>query len=226
MSTENQLPSSPARPQLFSYFRSSCAFRVRIAINIKQIDCELKYINIHPEVRAQFDESYTSVNPQSRVPFFVDGEIKIAQSPAILEYLEEKYPQPPLLPKNLSERAYIRQVVNTIACDMQPLNNISVLQELRKYQLQQPDIDNWYNHWVTRGFKALEKELQQKEHLGPFCAGEVFSLADVFLIPQVWNAYRFNLHLHEFPRIRSIYEHCMQMTAVLAASPEKQEDAF
>ena len=215
-----------SRPILYSYFRSSCAFRVRIAINIKQIDCELKPINIHPDVHGQFDPSYLQINPQARVPFFVDGDIQIAQSSAILEYLEETYPEPPLLPHSATEKAQVRQITNTIACDIQPLNNSSVLHELRKYNLQQVDIDNWYKHWISRGFLLLESTVKHYHQRGPFCMGENFTMADIFLVPQVWNAHRFNVPMHDYPTLQMIYEHCMQMTAVLAASPEKQQDAL
>ncbi|VUD47514.1 Maleylpyruvate isomerase [Thalassocella blandensis] len=218
--------SESGKPILYSYFRSSCAFRVRIAMNVKQIAYEIKTINIHPDVNAQLDDSYLALNPQARVPLFIDGNLKITQSTAIIEYLEERYPGPPLLPESATERALARQIVNTIACDIQPLNNISVLQKLGKLELPQTAISNWYEHWISKGFTALEAQLNGQNKTGDFCIANQFGMADVYLIPQVWNAHRFKVDLQGYPRIQEIYERGMQIPAVLAATPEKQPDAI
>ncbi len=212
------------RPILYTYCRSSCSYRVRIALNIKQIDCEYRFVNLKPTVNEQRGEAYRNLNPQGRVPLFIDGDVQITQSPAILEYLDEKYPETPLLPKDLIEKTQCRQLCNTIACDIQPLNNTSVIQHLKNMKVEQEKINYWYAYWIQQGFNSIEPVLQKYSQFGHFSSGEEISMVDVFLVPQVYNALRFNVSIEDFPRIKSVYKHCLHLTAILAASPEKQHD--
>lgn len=213
-------------PTLYTYFRSSSSYRIRIALNLKDISCDYHYVNIHPEVNEQKTEDYLAVNPQGRVPFFTDGNLKIAQSTAILEYIEEAHSNNPLLPENPSERALIRQLVNVIACDIQPLNNIAVLGHLKKqFSAEQSAVQKWYEHWVYEGFTVLEAMLGNSEYYkGGFCHGLIPTLADVYLIPQMWNARRFNVALDDFPRLLRIEQYCNALDAFYNAAPEQQED--
>lgn len=208
---------------LYTYFRSSCSYRVRIALNIKQIATEYRFINIHPDVSEQREQAFLSVNPQGRVPYFVDGEVHLSQSPAILEYLEEHYKTAALLPDKTVDRARVRQLANIIACDVQPLNNLSVLATLKNtLMVDQPGVDGWYAHWIRQGFTAFEALLA--DTAGEYCVGNTLSLADVYLVPQVWNARRFNVPIDEFPIITRIAEHCNTRPEFIAAAPEQQKD--
>jgi len=206
--------------KLYTFFRSSAAYRVRIALNLKGLAYEPVFI--HLPKREQAQPQYLAVNPQGRVPALdLDGEVLI-QSPAILEYLEEVHPDPPLLPSDPLRRAKIRAACALIACDIHPLNNLSPLSYLKqKFAQEQPAIDAWYVHWVTEGFKALERMLSP----GPFAFGDKPTLADVYLVPQVYNARRFNVQLEPFPRIVAADAACREIEAFQAAAPEKQPDA-
>jgi len=212
-------------PILYSYFRSSSSFRVRIALALKAIPYEQRYINLKPDVSEQYYPDFLSLNPQGRVPVWVDDTVHLSQSAAILEYLEEAYPGKSLLPESHEKRAWVRQLVNIIACDIQPLNNISVLTFLkREYQLDQTAVNHWYAHWIEQGFDAIERWLVTASHEGPYVLGEEVTLADLYLIPQVWNAHRFQVPLSAYPRIERIYNDCMMQHAFMAASPEEQGD--
>ncbi len=213
------------KPILYSYFRSSSAFRIRIALNLKGIACEYRYINLHPSASEQRSPEYLEVNPQGKVPFYVDRQVRLGQSTAILEYLEEAYPEVPLLPTDSGERAVVRNMVQLIACDIQPLNNVSVLSYLRaELNGGEDDIQKWYSHWVQLGFSALEKLLEQWSD--QYCFGNKPSLADAYLVPQVWNAKRFNVPLEGFPRILQIYDRCLDIPAFFEAAPEQQADKY
>lgn len=209
---------------LYSYFRSSAAYRVRIALNLKNIDYEIRPVHLAKNGGEQFKADYLAINPQGRVPVLVVGNTVLTQSSAIIEYLEEVHPVPLLLPATPIERAYVRSIAQIIACDIQPLNNVRVLNYLNG--LLKTDFQPaWYNHWIHEGFTALEQRLQKSECRGRFCKGDTPGLAEVFLIPQVYNALRYKCGMTKFPIIRSIYENCIQEAAFFKAAPENQPDA-
>lgn len=207
---------------LYDYFRSSAAFRVRIALNLKGLAAERRFIHLRRgEQRAP---GYLEVNPQGLVPMLVVGERRIAQSLAIMEYLDEKHPNPPLLPQGAEERAWVRSIALAIACDIHPIDNLRVLQYLeRELGIDTPRRDEWYRHWIREGFRAIEALLAERH--GPYCAGDTPTLADVCLVPQVFNARRLDVDLAPYPRIRAIHEACMQVPAFADAQPSRQPDA-
>jgi maleylpyruvate isomerase len=203
--------------KLYEGVRSSASFRVRIALNLKGLPYESQVIDLRAGEHRQ--PEYARINPQQAVPALVDGGRTLAQSMAILEYLEETHPQPPLFPRAPAERARVRSIAQLIACEIHPLNNTRVLgylqQELR---LSDQARDRWYAHWVREGFRALEPTLGERE-TGDFCHGDAATVADVFLVPQVVNAQRFKVDLAEFPRAVRIFERCMKLPAFERAHP-------
>jgi len=207
--------------KLYSYFRSSAAYRVRIALNLKQLDYVIQPVHLLKNEQQQ--ESYIALNPSQLVPSLIDQDQSFIQSLNILEYLEERYPSLPLLPTDLVERAKIRAFSQTIACDIHPLDNLRVLKYL-KHELAVNDEqkNQWYQHWIIEGFKSLEMQL--KDSNGQFCFGTQATFADCCLIPQVYNAKRFNVDLSDFPKIQSIDQHCLSLPAFLRAIPEQQPD--
>ncbi len=212
--------------KLFSYFRSSAAWRVRIALHLKQLGFETVPVHLLRNGGEQRAEAYRQVNPQGLVPFLEDGELAVGQSMAILEYLEERYPQPALLPADAAGRARVRAFAQHIACDIHPLNNLRVLQYLTGPAGLSEDAKlAWYRHWISEGFRALELALQAQAGQGPYCFGERITLADVCLVPQVFNAQRFQCDLSAFPRIVAVAAVCGEHPAFVAAHPAQQPDA-
>jgi maleylacetoacetate isomerase len=207
--------------KLYSYFRSSAAYRVRIALNLKQLDYAIQPVHLLKNEQQQ--ESYIALNPSQLVPSLIDQDQSFIQSLNILEYLEERYPSLPLLPTDLVERAKVRAFSQTIACDIHPLDNLRVLKYL-KHELAVNDEqkNQWYQHWIIEGFKSLEMQL--KDSNGQFCFGTQATFADCCLIPQVYNAKRFNVDISDFPKIQSIDQHCLSLPAFLMATPEQQPD--
>jgi maleylpyruvate isomerase len=207
---------------LYDYFRSSAAFRVRIALNLKGLAAERRFI--HLRRGDQRAPAYLEVNPQGLVPLLVVGDRRIAQSLAIIEYLEERHPLPPLLPEGAEERAWVRSIALAIACDIHPIDNLRVLQYLaHKLEIDEPRRDEWYRHWIREGFGPLERQLAART--GLYSAGANPTLADVCLVPQVFNAKRLDVDLAPYPRIRAIFDACMQNPAFDAAQPSRQPDA-
>jgi len=208
---------------LYDYFRSSAAYRVRIALNLKGLKPERKYI--HLRKGDQRGDHYLARNPQGLVPTLEIGGVRLTQSLAIIEYLDEKYPEPPLVPKNAEDRAWVRSIALLIACDIHPIDNLRVLQYLaKKLGIDEPRRDEWYRHWVIEGFNALEKQLAQHGG-GLYALGDQPTLADVCIVPQVANANRLKTPLEPYPRIREINDNCLKLQAFADARPEVQPDA-
>jgi maleylacetoacetate isomerase len=209
--------------KLYSYFRSSAAYRVRIALNLKGLAYETQPIHLVKDGGHNRRPEYRVINPQMRVPTLIApaGEILI-QSLAIIEYLDETHPQPPLLPKDPIARAKVRALSELIACDIHPLNNTSSLRYLKNTMGQeQTAIDAWYHHWVLEGFEALEQLIEP----GPYCCGDAVTIADICLVPQLYNARRLKVPLDKFPRILSVDAACLKLPAFDRARPENQPDA-
>jgi len=206
--------------RLYSYWRSTAAYRVRIALNLKGIDHEIVPVNL---VAAEHrGDGYVQRNPQKLLPFLEDGDVGIAQSQAIIEYLDERYDGPRLYPDDPAERARVRAFAAAIACDIHPLNNLRVLKYLKETLGQaQDDVDSWYAHWIREGFAALELAAGD----GPCVFGDVPTAADVFLVPQMYNARRFDVDVSAFPRLMRIDAHCRELPAFARAAPEKQADS-
>ncbi|MEP4547686.1 MAG: maleylacetoacetate isomerase [Saccharospirillum sp.] len=210
---------------LHSYFRSSAAFRVRIALNLKGLDYDQIPVNLlKGEHRL---EAHRRRNPQGLVPVLeTEQGSALTQSMAICEYLEERYPEPPLLPESLEARARVRSLALLVACEMHPLNNVSVL----GYLTDQLGVDEatklaWYQHWVAKGFTAFEARLTQEAATGTFCHGDKPTLADVFLVPQVFNAERFNCDLSAYPTLVRTADRCRELPEIEKAAPAAQADA-
>jgi maleylacetoacetate isomerase len=210
--------------KLYTYFRSSAAFRVRIALNLKGLDYESVPIDLRPAAHLQ--QEYLALNPQGLIPALgVAGSI-ISQSLAVIEYLEESHPSPPLLPRSPLDRARVRSMALAVACEMHPLNNLRVLKYLRS-QLGQDEaaVDTWYRHWIAEGFRGLEEEARRASGDGRHMFGTEVSLADVCLVPQMFNARRFKCNLEPFPRLRTISAHLETLPAFAHAAPDAQADA-
>lgn len=209
--------------KLYGYFRSSAAFRVRIALNLKQLDYDGS--SVHLRRGDQALPAFLGVNPQGLVPALeTDGETLI-QSLSIIEYLDETHPEPPLLPRDAAGRARVRALAAIVACDIHPLNNLRVLRYLhRSFGRDEDAIGAWYNHWIESGFGALERLLAHDARTGRFCHGDAPGLADIALIPQVVNAERYRLDLAPYPTISRIFQTCMTLDAFAAAHPQRQPD--
>jgi len=209
--------------KLYSYFRSSAAYRVRIALNLKGLPYEMVPIHLTKDGGLQSTAEYRAVNPQKLVPSLVlDRGDVLTQSLAIIEYLDETHPEPRLLPTNPIERARVRAVALAIACDIHPIDNLRVLQYLKRaLKHEQPEIDAWYHHWIVEGFAALEATLEP----GPYACGAQVTLADVCLVPQVANARRFKVPLDAFPKIVAADAACLALPPFDKARPENQPDA-
>lgn len=210
---------------LYGYWRSSSSYRVRIALNLKGLDYRQQPVHLVRGGGEQNLPEYRAVNPLGLVPALRHGERVIVQSVAICEYLEEAFPEPALLPDDAAGRARVRAMVQTITSEIQPLNNLGVLGYL-KDELQQAEaaIGHWYRHWVARGFAALEHWLSEAAS-GSFCHGDRPTLADCYLVPQVYNAERFDCDLDPYPRLMEVAGRCRQLPAFRDAAPECQPDA-
>jgi maleylacetoacetate isomerase len=209
--------------KLYGYFRSSAAFRVRIALNLKKLDYEPAAIHLRRNDQSRPD--YLAVNPQGLVPTLDDSGRKLIQSLAIIEYLDETYPDPSLLPKSPEDRARVRALAEIVACDIHPINNLRVLRYLmHSLGHDETAVATWYNHWIDAGFHAVERLLAGDARTRAFCHGDTPGLADIALVPQVVNAERYRLDLTPYPTITRIFENCMKLEPFLAAHPNKQAD--
>jgi maleylacetoacetate isomerase len=210
--------------KLYTYFRSSAAYRVRIALNLKGIDYESVPVDLRPAAHRQ--QEYLALNPQGLIPALADGGTVISQSLAVIEYLEESHPSPPLLPRSPPDRARVRSLALAVACDIHPLNNLRVLNYLRS-QLGQDEaaVDTWYRHWVAEGFHGLEEEARRASGDGRHMFGTEVTLADICLVPQMFNARRFKCNVQPFPTLRAICAHLETLPAFARAAPDAQPDA-
>ncbi|MCX7543808.1 maleylacetoacetate isomerase [Marinicella gelatinilytica] len=209
---------------LYSYWRSTAAYRVRIALNLKGLDYETKAVHLVKNGGEQHQAGYREVNPQGLVPSLVteDGHV-ITQSMAILEYLEEYQPAPSILPEDAISRAHCRAAAQTVVSDIHPLDNLRVLQYLKKQGWQQDRVDTWYAHWIHEGFKALEQQASSGKT--QFMHADYPCISDICLVAQIYNANRFQVPLNAYPRLTEIYQHCMVLDEFIKASPEQQPDA-
>jgi len=209
--------------RLHSAARSSASFRVRIALNLKGLPYE--YVPVDLVHGDQFRECFRGLNPAELVPVLEHDGAVLTQSLAIIEYLDEKYPQPPLLPHDPLERAYVRSIALAIACEIHPLNNLRVLRYLTKDLGQSEEAKNaWYRHWVEQGLAQVEAQLVANGRCGRFVLGEAVTLADVLLVPQIFNARRFDCRLDHVPAVMRICDACMQLPAFVDAQPSRQPD--
>jgi maleylacetoacetate isomerase len=210
---------------VYDYFRSSASYRLRIALNLKGLSPERR--SIHLGNGEQKAAAFKAVNPQGFVPYLIDGDFHLAQSLAIIEYLDEKYPAPPLMPTNIEDRAWVRQLAQIVACDIHPLNNSRILGYLSN-DLKVSDAvkAQWVCGWIHDGFMAIETLLAARTTKSIFCLGDAPTLADICLIPQVTNASRFACSMDKFPAIMAIYDAAMKLPAFDLAQPAKQPDAF
>lgn len=212
---------------LYSYYRSSAAFRVRIALNLKSLPYKLRPVHLLKNGGEQHAENYRQMNPQQLVPTLLSNGRPITQSLAIMEYLEELVPEPALLPKGAEARARVRQIALGVACDIHPIANLRVLQYLKKTLGADHDaILEWQRHWIGEGLAALEQTLANDPATGRFCHGDAPTLADTCLIPQLYNAkYRADMDLAPYPTLLRIEEAAYKLPAFVAARPENQPDA-
>lgn len=216
--------------KLYSYFRSSASYRVRIALNLKGLPYETVPVHLLKNGGEQFAPAYRQLNPDALVPALIaesaDGAAVLTQSLAIIEYLEEIHPEPRLLPQNALDRAYVRSIALSIACDIHPLNNLRVLKYLvRTLKVDEDSKNAWYRHWCEQGLAAIETTLAKDKRVGKFCYGDTPTLADCCLVPQVANAQRLNCDLSQMPTIMRINEACVALDAFANAAPAKQPDA-
>ena len=212
--------------KLYTYFRSSAAFRTRIALNIKGIPYEPASIEMRAPASAHRTPEFLAINPQGLVPALQHDGATIAQSLAIIEYLNETHPDPPLLPASPVDRAHVRAMALAVACDMHPLNNLRVLNYLRApLKLDEDTVNAWYHHWVGAGFTGLEENARRTTGDGHHMFGTTVTLADIFIVPQMYNARRFKCDLEPYPTLRQICTHLESLPAFAKAAPEMQPDA-
>lgn len=211
--------------KLYDYFRSTACYRVRIALNVKKIPYEKIEVHLINNGGAQNSQEYRLINPQKMVPSLeVDGHI-LHQSLAIIDYLDERFPEVSLLPVDPFLRANLKSLALIVACDMHPLNNLRVLNRLKQqFKADETQINEWYHHWLREGFTAFEAQLAQLKRTKPVCFGDNVTLADVCLIPQVYNAHRFHFPMDNYPIINEINTYCLTLPAFKQASPEFSQD--
>jgi maleylacetoacetate isomerase len=211
---------------LYTYFRSSASYRVRIALELKGLAYTAVPVHLVRDGGEQHAAAFATLNPAELVPVLVDGGLTLTQSLPIIEYLDEVYPAPALLPRDAAGRARVRAIAQTIACEIHPLNNLRVLQRLEASLGASAQTKNdWYAHWVALGFTAIEAMLSESAAAGRYCHGDTPTLADCCLVPQIYNAERFGISLVDYPTLRRIGQACLELPAFERASPEAQVDA-
>lgn len=210
--------------KLYTFFRSSAAFRMRIALNCKGLAYESQIVSLPKDEHKL--AAYLAVNPQGLVPALEDRGKIYVQSLAMMEYLEEAYPQPALLPAAAEDRAYVRAVAQIVACEIHPLNNLRTLRYVKKsYGLDDEGVNVWYRHWIAEGLGSMEAFLASRGKTGKYCYRDQVTIADCCLVPQVFNAQRYACDLAPYPGIMAIFGQCMQLDAFIAAQPSRQPDA-
>jgi len=210
--------------KLYGYYRSSASYRIRIVLNTKGIDWEYRTVLLTKG--EQNSEEFKAINPMGLVPVLDTGEAVLAQSPAIAEFLEEQHPEPALLPPDSLGRARVREMMHSIGCEIHPLQNSGVLKHIKAaYSLDNDAVFEWSRKWIDRGFSAFETRARERSADGRFSFGESLTLADIWLVPQVYNARRFELDLTPYPTIVSIDDHCQTLESIAAAHPSRQPDA-
>jgi maleylpyruvate isomerase len=211
--------------KIYNYFRSGTSHRLRIVLNLKGLDWD--YVAVDLRAEAHFDAVFKALNPQGFVPMLIDGDLVLTQSPAIIEWLEERYPHPPLLPAEMNDRARVRALAAIVGCDIHPLNNRRVLEYLRHtLGCDEAAVLAWCATWITAGFEALETLLAADPNRGNFCFGHGPTFADAYLVAQVESARRFKVDLTAYPRIGAIDRACATLPAFMKATPRQQSDAF
>jgi len=212
--------------KLYGYFRSSATYRVRIALNLKGLAWEAALVDLRPPAHAQHTREFRALNPEGLIPVLTDGGHTLTQSLAIIEYLEETHPSPRLLPDSPHQRAEVRALALAVACDIHPLNNLRVLDYLRSpLRHDEVTIDTWYAHWIAAGFGALEQRARRLSGDGRHLYGTSVTLADVCLVPQMYNAQRFRCDVEPYPTLRAICAHLEALPAFARAAPQVQPDA-
>lgn len=212
--------------KLYTFFRSSASYRVRIALNFKALSYEQAPVHLRRSGGEQLSLAYCKINPQALVPALEDGGRIFTQSLAIIEYLDERYPQPPLLPSDASDRAIVRSMALLIACEVHPIQNLRVLNHLKSdHQQSDEDTIRWARHWIDLGLSALERMVISASKHGKFCFADTPTLADICLVPQLGNARRFGVDLSKYPKLLDVEATCMSLPAFADAAPEKQPDA-
>ena len=210
--------------KLYTYFRSSASFRVRIALNWKGLDYEPVAVNLPRS--EHLDGKYRDVNPQALVPTLDDAGWLLIQSLAIIEYLDDAHPGPKLVPADPLDRHYVRAFSQIVACEIHPLNNLRTLRYIKKtYSLDEEGVNAWYRHWIAGGFEMMESFLEQNGKTGTYCFGDQVTMADCCLVPQVFNAQRYDCDLGPYPIVMRIHENCMKLDAFTKATPGNQPDA-
>jgi maleylacetoacetate isomerase len=212
--------------KLYNYFRSSASFRVRIALNLKGLPYEYAVVHLTRDGGQQFDPAFRAINPDALIPVLDDDGRTLTQSLAIMEYLEETHPEPPLLPGTPLDRAYVRSIALAIACEIHPLNNLRVLRYLvRDLKVSDEQKNAWYRHWVEQGLASIEARLVAERKSGRYALGDAVTLADVVIVPQIFNAKRFDCRLDHVPTVMGIFDRCMELPAFIEAQPARQPDA-
>lgn len=210
---------------LFTFFRSSTSYRLRIALAFKSLDYTPHYVSL-PKMEHRQD-SYLALNPQGLVPALVDDGAVYTQSLAIMDYLDETHPSPPFLPQAAADRAYVRALSQIIGCDIHPLNNVRVLKYLQgRWEFTDAERDEWYQHWIAEGLRNFEAMLNSSGNAGRYCCGDTVTSADICLVPQLFNAQRFNCDLSPYPRSNAIMAACMELPCFEQTQPKYQPDAF
>lgn len=212
--------------KLYNYFRSSASFRVRIALNWKGLPFDYAPVHLLKDGGQHLTPAFRAMNPDALVPTLDDDGVIVTQSLAIIEYLEETHPEPPLLPRDAVQRAYVRSIALAIACEIHPLNNLRVLRYLVKtLGVSEEQKNAWYRHWVEQGLASLEARLNAEQRTGRYALGDAVTLADVVIVPQIFNAQRMDCSLEHVPTIMRIFGNCMQLPAFIDAQPSRQPDA-